>query len=129
MPIAAMCSNCKQVVPTVDRGLCPRCAPARAAADQARRAAHPRTAIYRTPQWRKASRACMERHRWRCTDCGRHITELKRLGLRLMADHVIPILECSDPYDQANLQARCSSCGGSKDGARSNRPFFEGAGS
>lgn len=118
-PIAAICQRCKTIVPTVDHGLCPTCAKDRDRTNQTRRAAHPRTTIYATPQWRRASRACLTRDHWRCVQCGRHRTQLEP-GERLGADHIIPILQCPDPYNLDNLQTLCSTCSGHKDGGRAH---------
>ena len=115
-----MCTRCKGIVPTLTAGLCPRCARSRALQDAARRAAHPRTAIYADPRWRRASRACLTRDSWRCTRCHRHRAHLEH-GERLMADHIIPVLECPDPYALTNLRTLCSACSGHLDGQRAHR--------
>jgi 5-methylcytosine-specific restriction endonuclease McrA len=115
--ISTVCSGCKRITRDAVNGRCPDCERSRKT-DYLR---SPRRAIYKNRRWLRAARACLTRDHWRCVHCGRHITELAP-NERLGADHVIPVLQCPDPYDIDNLQALCSTCSGRKDGGRRSSP-------
>ena len=53
-------------------------------------------------KWAAARRACFERSRWRCVQCG-------KTG-RLECHHVQALHRGGDPYELANLAALCRSC-------------------
>jgi 5-methylcytosine-specific restriction endonuclease McrA len=93
------------------------------ARDEARRAAHPRRAVYRDPRWPALSEACIERAGFTCVDCGRHELELDD-NERLLADHrrgTLEAIAAGVALELDELDARCSTCSGRRDGQRAAR--------
>lgn len=116
MALLKLCAKCGAIVPAGVRH-CDSCAVAVRAADNRRRAAKPSQAFYRSPEWRRVSRAVRDRD-GACVRCGS--TE------RLMAHHLAPgltaLLEAGDldgALDTDRCQTLCARCSGRIDGARS----------
>ena len=87
-----LCIQCQR--PATYRGRC---------AEHARhtnRATHRHRSIYNSRRWKLTRRAVLFAQPL-CLHCGDIATDV---------DHVTPIEDCVDPYDQANLQALCHSC-------------------
>lgn len=123
MAHGALCRRCGEwCASRSQNGLCPNCEREYAQQDQERRMAKPTRQIYDSPLWRKIRQRVVRRDRYRCADCGRHRRELWP-NETLLADHTRGLRtildEGSDPYDLEEIETRCSTCSGRKDGAMS----------
>ena len=64
-------------------------------------------------KWAKIRATVLERDNWRCRSCSAFGDEV---------DHVTPLHECGEPYDEANLQTLCRTCHIAKTRRENERP-------
>ena len=57
--------------------------------------------IYGTQRWKRARLLVLTAARWRCCRCGRYANEVH---------HVQSLADGGDPFNIANLEARCRDC-------------------
>ena len=84
--------------------------------EKARRANHPRQAIYNTSRWKTVREIVKYRDSYQCQECKWRSPD----GKGLVADHILGILNVDDPFDTKQIQTLCLRCSGLKDGQRSN---------
>ncbi len=83
--------------------------------EQKRRAARPKTMLWKHPVWQRVRKQVLMRDNHTCVHCGRHKLEL-HANERLVADH----LHYEDPFNADTCQTLCSTCSGRKDGAKAH---------
>jgi len=66
--------------------------------------------LYATKKWRKYRQAILMRRGPQCELCG-HVPLFER---EIHVDHIIPISQDGDIYNEANLQLLCIQCHGKK---------------
>ena len=64
-------------------------------------------------RWHRVRRVVLDRDSWRCVQCG-------RAGM-LQVDHVKPLSQGGEPWDEKNLQSLCKKCHWTKTGLENGR--------
>lgn len=65
--------------------------------------------LYSTPRWRKYRKALIMRRGGECVACG-----ATPLDQHIHVDHIKPLADGGEPYDENNLQLLCRECHGKK---------------
>lgn len=64
-------------------------------------------AIYKSPEWRRATREVRMRDKWRCKQCG-------SIDGTLAVHHIKPLLKGGAPFALDNLELLCKRCHNNK---------------
>lgn len=93
--------------------------------DARRRAANVQRHVWDSPRWRRLRPVVRRVLGDRCVDCRRHASEL-RPKERIVVDHkrglATILAEGGDPFAFDELELRCSTCSGRKDGGTMKKP-------
>lgn len=120
MPLGHICVDCGDITTAPVAGRCPPHAAGHLARERQRRASKPQRRVWNSARWQRTRKQVLARDGHRCTDCGRHRSELGP-NERMLADHIRGVVACmadGREYELDECETRCSMCSGRRDGGR-----------